>query len=64
MAKDDVLYVRISTVDLEAFKKKCVSMDREHPDVAREMITAFTEGRLKITPTDGQKLNEEMYNVD
>lgn len=64
MAKDDILYVRISTVDLDAFKKKCVSMDREHPDVAREMITAFNEGRLKIIPTTGQKLNKELYNVN
>ena len=62
MAKDDVLYVRISTTDLDAFKKKCVSIDRGHYDVAREMITAFNEDRLRIKPTDGQKLNEELYN--
>ena len=42
-----------------AFEQKCKDMRRSRHDVVHEMIQAFCEGRLKITPTDTQK---EVYS--
>jgi hypothetical protein len=65
MAKDETLNVRINSTEKAAFIRKCDNIDQEYYDILREMVTAFTEGRLKITPTDGQKqLNKELYNVN
>lgn len=51
--------VRMDKEAFEAFKRHCAEqLKRRHSDVVRELITATTEGRVKITPTDFQK---EMY---
>ncbi len=64
MAKDETLNVRINSTEKADFMKKCSNMGEEYYDILREMVTAFNEGRLKITPTDGQKqLNQELYNA-
>lgn len=46
------------TTDLDfqlRFEKKCSDMKRSKHSIVHEMIEAFVEGRLKITPTDTQK---------
>lgn len=62
---DDSLNVRANSTKLHAFKKRCKEMNRDYPDIVREMVDAFSEGRLKIQPTDQQrKLNKELYHDD
>lgn len=64
MAKGDQMQFRIVSADKTAFVKKCNSIDRDYSDLLREFVTAFNEGRLRITPTDEQKnLNKELYNA-
>lgn len=62
MGKDEALNVRIDKSDKDAFMKKCEKVGRNYSDVVREMITAFNEGRLKITQTEEQKKMEEYYD--
>lgn len=61
MGKDDSIQVRIDGEKKKFFIEKCESMGRNHADVLRELIDAFGEGRLKITPTTGQKKAMEEY---
>ncbi|SPL81343.1 hypothetical protein [Yersinia phage fEV-1] len=50
------LTVRMDKKALEAFKTHCTEkLERRHSDVVRELVTATTEGRVKITPTESQK---------
>lgn len=50
------LTVRMDKKALDAFKTHCTEkLERRHSDVVRELVTATTEGRVKITPTESQK---------
>lgn len=63
---DDDLRIRISSSELENFKKKSIRVTgKPYQLLTREMITAFNNGRLRIVPTEEQKTElGELYNVD
>ena len=63
---DDRLTVRVNTAELESFRDACRNrLKRDYSDIVREMITAYNERRLHITPTPEQKESYgELYNVD
>lgn len=58
-----VLHLRIGEGDLQNFKTICKSKyHRDHNDMARELLIAFAEGRVTLTPTEGQdNLINEVY---
>lgn len=50
------LNTRINETDLENFRKRCkTEFSRDPNDVVRELIQAFAEDRITITPTEAQK---------
>lgn len=55
MQLDDRMTIRIAKGSKKTFTKKCVKHKREATDVLREMIDAFNEGRLRITPPKDHK---------
>lgn len=63
---DDDLRIRISSSELENFKKKSIRVTgKPYQLLTREMITAFNQGRLRIVPTEEQKTElGELYNGD
>lgn len=53
------LTVRVKQSELDCFRDHCQkTLNRRHSDVIREMMTALTEGRLTIEPTEAHK---ELY---
>lgn len=66
MSYDGTMMVRIRSSQLSKFKKHCsTKLGRPYQEVMREMINAFNDGRLTITPTEEQKQSHgELYNVD
>ena len=58
------LHVRVPTADLNDFQEKCINdFHRKPNDVLRELIKAAAEGRVKITPTEGQATqNKDLYS--
>lgn len=63
---NDHFKVRINGVKLQTFKDKSEKVTgKPYQIFIREMIDAFNEGRLRIIPTEEQKiLLGEIYNVD
>lgn len=61
--KDYTFQLRMPLTLFNAFKSKCITLNRCHSDMAREIMTAFAEGRLRIKPTENQEA-EDIYNVD
>lgn len=60
----EVFQFRVNNDDLKKFRDRCrTEFTRDPNDVARELIKAFAEGRIKIQPTEAQK-NErsELYH--
>ena len=59
-----VVHVRVPDEHIEKFRDMCKSdYDRDANDMIRELIHAFTEGRVKITPSDSQKRERgELYH--
>ena len=57
------LHVRVSSLNLAEFHEKClVDFHRKPNDVLRELIRATADGRVKITPTEGQVAqNKDLY---
>lgn len=50
------LRIRMPQSDLDKFQEKSkLIMGKPYQVLVREMITAFNEGRLRITPTEEQK---------
>jgi len=47
--------VRMSVDTVREFKNKCEEYDRYHYEVARELLQAYAEDRVTITPTTEQK---------
>ena len=53
---DGDLRMRISAQELEIFKKKSERVTgKPYQLLLREIVTAFNDGRLRITPTEAQK---------
>lgn len=60
---DERLDMRINGAELEIFKKKALRVTgKPHQMLLRELITAFNDGRLRITPTEEQKQLGELYS--
>lgn len=57
------IHVRVPTHSWEAFVEKCIGQYHRKPnDVLRELIKATAEGRVTITPTQGQQTqNKDLY---
>jgi len=54
---------RVSVATLAKFRSKCLNdYDRNPNEVLRELITAFSEGRVKITPTEQQLNERQIYH--
>lgn len=61
MSNDVSFCFRAPSDQINTFKKNCATLHKSPPVLIREMIEAFNEGRLKISPTDEQK-QLEIYN--
>lgn len=63
---DGGLRIRMSQQELEIFQKKSMRITgKPYQLMLREIITAFNDGRLRITPTEEQKSQlGGLYNVD
>lgn len=63
---DGDLRMRISAQELNIFKKKSERVTgKPYQLLLREIITAFNDGRLRITPTEAQKSQlGELYDVN
>jgi hypothetical protein len=63
---DGVLRIRVPQDCLDKFQEKSkMIMGKPYQALIREMITAFNEGRLRITPTEEQKQQlRGLYDVD
>ena len=48
------LVVRVDDKALDKFKTKTKKISKHHSDFIREIIDAFNEDRLKITPKENQ----------
>lgn len=47
---DGRIQLRLPNQDLTAFIRRCNAMNRNHQDVLREIVVAFHEERLVISP--------------
>lgn len=52
---DGILSVKVDKEEMNIFTLKCARMKKDVPDMVREMLTAFNDGRLRIVPTEDQK---------
>lgn len=54
--------IKVDKKDLDDFRKTAKKYDRKATDVMRELIAAYAEQRVTITPTKSQvKQQEEVY---
>lgn len=52
---------RIDAGTKEKFDKKCDAINRKPAEVVRELLKAFAEDRIKITPDSETKAAMELY---
>ena len=71
MSKDTLdsrMYVRVTEDGKQNFIQACVTNGIDQNDMHRELLNAYSDGRIKITPTEStlKTLNHkrELYNVD
>lgn len=61
----DMLFVRLPDGTLKTFKEASMTQyGMSHPDLLREVITALIQGRVTLTPAEGQdseNLNARLY---
>lgn len=57
----EVMSVRVDSDEFAAFRVTCKERGVEYSDTVRELITAYNDNRIKITPTDSQKEHLEIY---
>lgn len=64
--EDDQFRMRFNSKQFQAYKDKVKELTgRSHTDFTRELLIAFTEGRVTITPSPTQKnFLKDVYNVD
>jgi len=60
---DEVLSLRMCKEDVEGFKKACKALGRPYQDMLRELVSAFSDNRVKITQTEKQKKAGGIYDV-
>ena len=53
--------VRVDPKSHQRFRAKCTKLNRDYSDMLRELIEAFADGRIKITPTEAAK---DIYDVN
>lgn len=58
---DSILTLRINSKDLEKLKMKS---NNPYQMTIREMIKAFNDDRLRIIPTNEQKKNLKIYQIN
>lgn len=58
---DDLLTVKMYKSDLGKFKTKSKAFGKPYQIMLREIIEAFNNDRLRITPTDEQKESLKIY---
>jgi len=60
----ETIHVRVPRKDMQAFRAAASDRyGRDHNDLLRELIRATADGRVRITPTEGQSNQmEELYN--
>ena len=62
MSLDEVMNYRVDSEKKKLFIKKCNALGRSYQDVQREIVDAFNDNRLTITPTKAQKAQmNEVY---
>jgi len=54
--------VRIPVDAVKKFKRQCEKFKRYHYDVARELLTAYAEGRVTIVLTPEQEEERKLYH--
>lgn len=54
MPLDATLSVRMEVEEKQRFQERCEQYHRAPQELLREIIVAFNDGRLKITPTQNQ----------
>jgi hypothetical protein len=60
-----VFQLRVDEEELERFRCKCEDEYKlDHRDVVRELITAYADGRIRITLDDITKKRSEIYAGD
>lgn len=55
MSLDKSISFRIEESDKDRFIEKCDQVSTPPHTILREIVKAFTDGRLKVTPTPEQK---------
>ena len=59
---DCTIAYRASSESRDAFNERSITLGREPPDMHRELVEAFGEGRITITPTAVQDAaTQELY---
>tara|TARA_R110002153_G_scaffold204675_1_gene357473 strand:+ start:877 stop:1080 length:204 start_codon:yes stop_codon:yes gene_type:complete len=60
----EVLHIRVQRTDLHDFRSVCrLEFNLDPNDVIRDLLRAFADGRIKITPTEAQlKFNTEVQS--
>lgn len=60
---DEQLRVRVKRSTFIAFNGRCALINKSYPDVIRELMEAYSEGRVRIVlPEDQKKAIEETYH--
>jgi len=52
---NSTLNVRLNEDDIRGFKQVCKKLGRPYQEMLRELVTAFSESRVRIIPTDEQQ---------
>jgi hypothetical protein len=58
--KSEVIYVRVTPDTKKRLSEEAVHFKMHYSDLVRELVTAFIEGRVTVTPPQHVK---EFYNV-
>lgn len=59
--KTEFLHVRIGKNELAKFKDKTNKTGKTLPVMIRELVSAYNDDRLKITPTEDQAKGLRLY---
>ncbi len=54
------IHLKVGTATKEAFDKRALELGRKPSDVLRDLMNAFAEDRVTITPTEEQ---QKLYGI-